>query len=429
MLYLLFKNGCYYFNRKVPNHLLSHYKSPQIRFSLKTKNKRIAARMAFFQNEKLESYWDTLNRTSNELSKNDYITTLTSANKMGFEYLEPKQISNLPIQQILERLFTLAQPKDEPNKVAAILGGVEEPVLMLDQALFHYWTYSKAKILNKTEDQIRKWKNPKIKAFNNLVECVGNKPLQKFAREDILKLRDWWIYRIEHEDKVPSSANKDLVNIKTVIETLCENLKINLDTQHIFKKLLFENSNKNTRLPFTTDFIKGVILNPQNLIGLDEEAKCVLSAFAETGAGVSELIGLIPEEIKLEDDIPHICIYPHKGHTLKKKYRKRTIPLVGYALEAFKTFPDGFSRYKGMPDSLTNILNKHFRGLGLFPSPNHSIYSLRHSFQDRLLAVNAPDRIQADLMGHKFNRPSYGEGGTLIHKLEFMKKIMLKQSS
>jgi len=51
------------------------------------------------------------------------------------------------------------------------------------------------------------------------------------------------------------------------------------------------------------------------------------------------------------------------------------------------------------------------------PTQQHTIYSLRHSFQDRLLPVNTPDRIQADLMGHKFNRPQYGEGATLAHKL------------
>jgi hypothetical protein len=34
-----------------------------------------------------------------------------------------------------------------------------------------------------------------------------------------------------------------------------------------------------------------------------------------------------------------------------------------------------------------------------------------------------PDRLQADLMGHKFNRPRYGEGPTLAHKLEWLLKL------
>jgi hypothetical protein len=62
----------------------------------------------------------------------------------------------------------------------------------------------------------------------------------------------------------------------------------------------------------------------------------------------------------------------------------------------------------------------------LLPTDQHSVYSLRHSFQDRLTAVNTPDRIQADLMGHKFNRSVYGTGATLVHRLEWMEKIQLK---
>jgi len=40
--------------------------------------------------------------------------------------------------------------------------------------------------------------------------------------------------------------------------------------------------------------------------------------------------------------------------------------------------------------------------------------------------VDAPDRVQADLMGHKFNREKYGKGSTLEKKLEWMQKIQLK---
>jgi hypothetical protein len=36
------------------------------------------------------------------------------------------------------------------------------------------------------------------------------------------------------------------------------------------------------------------------------------------------------------------------------------------------------------------------------------------------------DRIQADLMGHKFNRPVYGTGAALAQKFEWMRKVQLK---
>jgi len=35
-------------------------------------------------------------------------------------------------------------------------------------------------------------------------------------------------------------------------------------------------------------------------------------------------------------------------------------------------------------------LNKYLRDHGLLPSENHTIYSFRHSFEDRLTAVEPP---------------------------------------
>ncbi|GAB5476328.1 MAG: hypothetical protein Mars2KO_44270 [Maribacter sp.] len=49
-----------------------------------------------------------------------------------------------------------------------------------------------------------------------------------------------------------------------------------------------------------------------------------------------------------------------------------------------------------------------------------SSYSFRHSFQDRLTAFDVKDRIQCQLMGHKFNRPVYGNGTNL----EYLERII-----
>lgn len=35
----------------------------------------------------------------------------------------------------------------------------------------------------------------------------------------------------------------------------------------------------------------------------------------------------------------------------------------------------------------------------------------------------APDRVQADLMGHKFQRPAYGDGASLEQKRDRIMKI------
>lgn len=62
------------------------------------------------------------------------------------------------------------------------------------------------------------------------------------------------------------------------------------------------------------------------------------------------------------------------------------------------------------PSRISNHLNKFLHDHGRRPIEKHPVYSL---CQDCILSVNAPDRVQAELMGHKFNRPIYGYGPAL----------------
>lgn len=156
------------------------------------------------------------------------------------------------------------------------------------------------------------------------------------------------------------------------------------------------------------------------------EAYWSLFALSETGMRPVELCGLLPEDIKLDDPVPHIHICDRPNRPLKTPHNDRKIPLIGYALDAFKAMPNGFPKYFDKPDTLSSAVNKFLRENDLMPSSKHSVYSLRHSFQDRVLAVEAPDRVQAELMGHKFNRPKYGNGPTLEQKREWLRKIQLK---
>ena len=51
---------------------------------------------------------------------------------------------------------------------------------------------------------------------------------------------------------------------------------------------------------------------------------------------LSEALGLIWDDIKLEHKYPHIDLTPHPWRRLKTSSSKRLIPLVGTSLEAVK---------------------------------------------------------------------------------------------
>jgi hypothetical protein len=58
--YLITRNGIYYFQRRVPMDVRSHYKSYSIAFSLKTRTRKIALRAASVLSFQLDEYWMTL---------------------------------------------------------------------------------------------------------------------------------------------------------------------------------------------------------------------------------------------------------------------------------------------------------------------------------------------------------------------------------
>jgi integrase len=394
---------------------------------LRTDSRRAARKLALDQNEKLENYWATLVTSGEKHNEQSYKQLLDRARLLGFSYHPSLEVAALPLGQIIDRLMHLEKEKHyKTEHVEAILGGQAPPELLLKEVLPKFWDLAKDKTLHKSPEQIRKWRNPRIRAMRNFINCVGNKPVHELSREDILRFRNWWIERISKGAVKAGSANKDLIYVKMIITTVADNLNIKLE-EYLFRKLLLSEDDAGKRLPFETDYITDVLLKPENLIGLNEQARYALYAFAETGAGASELTGLMPEDIILDHDIPHICIVPRHKKSLKTKFRTRKIPLVGYALEAFKACPDGFSEYRSRADILSNDIGNCLSENNLLPSDQHSAYSLRHSFQDRLLDVNTPDRVQADLMGHKFQRQEYGLGATLAKKLEFLQKIQLKK--
>ena len=424
MKYLIVRKGRYYFNRRVPDLLKEFDPRPYIRFSLKTDSLQIARQRAVSMNQRIEAYWNELVSVGETHDTKRFEQAIRFAKQLGFYYAPAEVLAKKPLSELIARIEAVDQNTTE-RKVEALLGGISEPEITLKKALDKFWSVTKDRTLGKSPDQLRKWENPRKKAIHNAISVFGNKAINAITREDIIAFRDYWSERIANEQKNSSSANKDLIHLKNVMETVSDHLKLNLDIPFLFKKIMFKKRFEQSRLPFTNEQII-TLLSSEKLNSLNNDAKWFLYAAAETGARPSEIVGLLPEDICLSEDLPFINIVDRKDKPLKTAHSARKIPLVGFALDAFKKCPNGFSRYRDKPDNLTNYLNRYLREHDLFPSHQHSVYSFRHSFQDRILNVEAPDRVQAELMGHQFKRPKYGDGASLEQKRNWLDKICLK---
>lgn len=423
MSYVLWIKGRAYYSRRTPEIVRQFDSREYIRIALKTDSKEQAKRKAVLLNETVEDYWKELLHNRQQHENAHFKNTIRIARQMGFTYKPMPQVIQLPINELLERVLALQSAT--PKQVEAALGGKEESEITLLQALGMFWNLSKDKVMGKTEFQIRKWKNPRRKAVENFVALRGNKPVKHINRDDIIVFRDWWIDRIKDEKKNADTANKNLLHLKSVLETVSGHLKIDLDIEHLFRKVLLKVKRTKTRFPFTIEQINNILESPK-LERTHKEIKWFLHIIAETGARPHEILGLSREHIRLNEPIPYIDIKEPEGSELKTEYSPRKIPLVGYALEGFRNLPDGFTRYRNKSDILTTAANKFLRTHKLVPDKGYTCYSFRHSFQDRLLKAKAPDRVQTDLMGHKFDRPDYGLGADMETKLDYMNMICLK---
>jgi integrase len=259
----------------------------------------------------------------------------------GFRYLDAAKVAALPVADLIERINAVPTVHGIPDRIeaAAVLGGGQADDITVTKALDLYWGLAADKTLGKSDDQLRRWKNPRIKAIKNFVAVVGDKAIKDITADDMLDFRQWQFDRIENDGLSVNAANKDFVHFGDVLKTINRMKRLNLVLP--LAGLNFKQGEAGKRPPFSADWIKDKILAPGALDGLNDEARAILLAMVNTGARPSELAALTPECIRLDHAVPHISIEAVRRQ-LKSKNAKRVIPLVGVSLEAVRGFPDGF---------------------------------------------------------------------------------------
>lgn len=426
--YLTKRNGTYYFMRRVPELVAPFEQKKFVRASLKTKDKREAIRKSVMWNDYLESHWQALLAENGVSSQNEYDLMVKQAKLQGFEYKPVQEVSQETVDEIIKRVSLASKHLDQPQTVSALLGGQDKPTIKLSQLWDDFYAFKKPDLTGKSNRQIDRWITPRIKAYKNFIKVCGDLLVDDITREHILNFRAWWANRLDEEEMTPNSANKDFTYLRALLAYAQDNVaSVETDVNSLFARVRFK-ERESERRPFPTEHIENNLLNPRNLEGLHEECRLFLYAMADTGARPSELLGLNAArgDICLDAEIPYIFIRPDKDREIKNQYSKRQIPLVGSALYAFQQLPQGFKHYYRRADQLSANLNSFLREHHLLPTSDHTVYSLRHSFEDRLSLVEPPEKVQSFIMGHKYRRERYGDGPTLAQKKNWLDKMCFK---
>tara|TARA_R110000868_G_scaffold23357_1_gene94325 strand:+ start:2322 stop:3704 length:1383 start_codon:yes stop_codon:yes gene_type:complete len=445
--YLKRRGHSWVYYRRVPTALASRdSRAPFIRQALGTRDLAVARRARDLLASADDELWASLTLDENvDRARNRYAQALKRVKAMGFGYLTAEELGrNASWDELSSRLEAIL-PASTPRIVEeAVLGTVLQPKDRFEDALKTYIEGpGKLVLANKSPNQLRIWKNIPKRAIGRFVEVVGDKPLAEIRREDAIKFYRYWLNRIMPDDDTepmhPSSGNREIGELRKLYREYFSFEHNDKERLNPFLALGFPEDGSASRPPFPVEWIEQKFLTAGLLTGLNPEARGVLLAMIETGCRPSEVCNLTPGAIMLDADVPHISVRPRRAgdrknkevkqfgpHEVKSAASVRKIPLVGVALEVFKRFPSGFPRYMDKTGTACQTINSYLEENGLLPTQDHTLYGLRHTFEDRMKRAEVDYEVRMGLFGHTVSRPSYGSGGGMAWQRDLLSAMALE---
>ena len=370
--YIRCRDGNYYFVRRVPDDVKSYYSSDRISMSLRTKSNGVAVRASKSICQRLDDYW------------------------LGLR-LQKMDIPSIHLVNFNEEL-----DDDTPDVSDA-----------LD-------LYLRLKGDGKDKTFIR----TANRNIEYIIKVLGNKNIKSYTSKEASKFRDWLI----EQGMSLSTVKRVFLSVKAVI-----NLSIQehgLDINNPFSKTYMpEIDDKQYRESIPSETIKHI----QSLCReYDDDLRWLIALLSDTGMRLGEGVGLLKSDINIDCDIPHIKLIPHPWRRLKTRSSERYIPLTKESEWACKRILEhnndslfAFPRYTSLKgcnaNSASAALNKWLKEQ---LTDAYVIHGLRHSFRDRLRAIECPSEIIDQLGGWSLR--SVGQGYGIGYKLDKLVKWINK---
>ncbi|MEQ8249407.1 MAG: tyrosine-type recombinase/integrase [Alphaproteobacteria bacterium] len=376
--FLFQKRGVFYFSRRVPRDLRSHYTNRRIVLSLRTRSQRAAQTRSASLAAKLEEDWLTLRWKTSDDTLRRFLRNNTAAPAV-FD-------STAPLLTEAKELYVRVKGAGR----AATFGQAAE------------------------------------RCVRYLVEVCQDKPIDTYSRREVNAFRDTLFQR----GLSRASVERILTSLRAIVNFTAK--EQGLSEVRSFSGL-YLGEDVHNRSPRRSPVPIGVVRAIQvQCKTLDDEARWLVALVSDTGMRLSEAVGLVKSDVVLDGDIPHIVLKPHPWRRLKTKGSERLVPLVGSSLWAIRRallhaqseflFPKYCSKAQCKANSASAALNKW---LGPRVPTGCVVHSFRHSFRDRLRAVECPSDVTDRLGGWKVVGigEGYGEGYPLAVLHRWMKKI------
>ncbi|MDA9900408.1 tyrosine-type recombinase/integrase, partial [Planktomarina temperata] len=262
-------------------------------------------------------------------------------------------------------------------------------------------------------------------ALSTFLSLAGDRDVRDYTRQDA-KL---FVHYLEMKGNKTATIRRRINSLSAIMNYAYSEL--DLDKRNPFTRLFIQNEGADV-------FKRGTFANDQLKWGYDKAlssggtVKLLMPLLGETGCRLAEIVGLRLEDIDLDNELLHIR--PNSARRLKNKTSERVLPLVGYAklaidqvqIQAYDEwlFPQyiksGHCYATHASNAVNKWLKKDFEGL--------TAHSLRHTFRDRLRAVECPMDMIDQIGGWKSITSignSYGRGFIMDQHRQYLQKIMI----
>ena len=224
-------------------------------------------------------------------------------------------------------------------------------------------------------------------ALSTFISLAGDRDVSDYTRQDA-KL---FVHHLEMKGNKTATIRRRINSLSAIMNYAYSEL--DLDKRNPFTRLFIRNEGDDVfkRGTFTKEQLK---LGYAKALASGSTVKLLMPLLGETGCRMAEIVGLRLDDIDLENELIHIR--PNSVRRLKNKTSERVLPLVGYAKLAVEQaltqaddewlFPQyikaGHCYATHTSNAVNKWLKKDFGGL--------TAHSLRHTFRDRLRAVECP---------------------------------------
>lgn len=429
-----------YYQRAVPSDLHDRYPGKTIKIDLKTADPIRVARMVEALNKQYETEWEAL-RSSPELSAK--ALSIHADKWLEERGLKPYSADNDPLaielirdqfdskrerwadrQDDPELAHDSAEPRDYLTPVEIEAGRKlfgQKQALLSDALTLYFQAHKKRNNAKFVEYQTR--------AFNNLIEVVGDKPVASLTRVDVRRYVDKTLMG----GQKTATVRRRLNVMSAVFRTWVHENSLTIANPFARVAIPDEGKDKTKRKVFTDQELQALYSQCRVI---DDDIRWLVALLIDTGPRLAEIVGLALSDIVLDASVPHIIIQDHPWRLLEKKgHPERKVPLVGSSLWGAKRIVEtakpgqrfAFPRYTNDREckatsasgTVNNFIEKTVAG--------GTSHCLRHTLADRLRNVGCPKDIRYSIDGHAYQDvgDTYGYGHGLEIKRQWLEKVAL----